>query len=70
MVYYEVLHFDDPMRPIASTKAETLLEASQVRYHSAMDYVVAVEDGKIRALTEEEDREFRKLRRFPSGKAS
>lgn len=62
MMYYEVLHFDDPMRPIGSTKAQTLLEASQVSFHSAIDYVVAVEDGDTRALTEEEDREFRRLR--------
>ncbi len=70
MLHYEIFHFEDHMPPIGSTKANSLLEASQVRLHSALDYVVAVEDGKIRPLTEEEDREFKRLRRFPPGTAS
>jgi hypothetical protein len=49
---------DDPVKPIGSTKAQTLLEATQPASHSAIDYVVALEDGETRVLTEEEEREL------------
>ncbi|MFZ0735219.1 MAG: hypothetical protein WAM79_23075 [Candidatus Sulfotelmatobacter sp.] len=67
MKHYEVLHFEDPVKPIGSTKAQTLSEISQAKFHSAIDYVVAVEDGINRTLTEEEERKLRALRH---GKAS
>ena len=61
-MYYEVLHLDDPVKPIGSTKAQTLLEATPLESHSAIDYVVAVEDGETRVLTQEEERELPTLR--------
>ena len=69
MVSYEVVQEDiitgfAPCRLSPKPSAQTLAEAVK-RLTSPIDYVVAVENGKTRELTPEEEAEYRNLLTSP-----
>ena len=61
-IEYEVVYFDLSPYPGRTKPVPTLLEAA-ARISCANDYVVAIENGKRRDLTEEEELEYQSARR-------